>query len=154
LVIAVTKWDAAHENQRQSVKAQLAHKLAFLSFAPVVFVSARTGRGLAALMKAVDQAYGAAMRKLPTPQLTRVLQELVRRQPPPRHGLFRPKPRYAHQGGSNPPIIVLHGNALEHLPNAYLRYLERGFAEAFALKGTPVRLELRTSHNPYVDANR
>jgi len=154
LVIAVTKWDAAHENQRQSVKAQLAHKLAFLSFAPVVFVSARTGRGLAALMKAVDQAYGSAMRKLPTPQLTRVLQELVRRQPPPRHGLFRPKPRYAHQGGSNPPIIVLHGNGLEHLPNAYLRYLERGFAEAFALKGTPVRLELRTSHNPYVDANR
>ncbi len=151
LVIAVTKWDAANETQRQIVKAQLTHKLAFLSFAPVVFVSARTGRGLAALMKAVDQAYDAAMRKLPTPQLTRVLQELIRRQPPPRHGLFRPKPRYAHQGGSNPPIIVLHGNALEHLPNAYLRYLERGFTEAFALKGTPVRLELRTSHNPFVE---
>lgn len=154
LVIAVTKWDAADALQRQNVKAQLTHRLAFLSFAPVVFVSAKTGQGLAALMKAVDSVYAAAMRKLPTPQLTRVLQELVRRQPPPRHGLFRPKPRYAHQGGNNPPIIVIHGNALEHLPSSYLRYLERGFAEAFELKGTPVRLELRTSHNPYVEDKR
>ena len=151
LVIAVNKWDAADAYQRQRIKTQLAHKLAFLSFAPVVFLSAKTGKGLDALMRAVDQAYAAAMKKLPTPQLTRVLQELVKRQAPPRHGLFRPKPHYAHQGGSNPPIIVIHGNALEHLPKSYLRYLEHGFTEAFGLKGTPLRLELRTSHNPYAE---
>ncbi|GAB6049728.1 ribosome biogenesis GTPase Der [Hydrogenophilus islandicus] len=154
LVVAVNKWDAADTYQRQRIKNQLAHKLGFLSFAPVVTLSAKTGHGLKALMKAVNEAYAAAMKKLPTPQLTRVLAELVKRQAPPRHGLFRPKPRYAHQGGSNPPIIVVHGSALEHLPKSYVRYLEHGFTEAFALKGTPLRLEFRTTHNPYAEKER
>ncbi len=150
LVIALTKWDAADAAMRRQVREQLQHRLGFLSFAEVVPVSARRGTGLAALMKAVDAAYAAATKKLPTPQLTRVLLDLVRRQAPPRHGLFRPKPRYAHQGGTNPPVIVIHGSALEHLPKSYLRYLEHGFATAFELRGTPLRLELRTKDNPYV----
>ena len=87
--------------------------------------------------------------KLPTPKLTRALMAAVAKQSPPRHGIFRPKPRYAHQGGSNPPVIVIHGNALDHLPGAYLRYLERSFMEAFRLQGTPLRLELKSTRNPY-----
>jgi GTP-binding protein len=150
LVIAVNKWDAVDDYQRSLVKTQLASKLGFLSFARTVFLSAAQGRGLEPLLKAVDEAHAAAFAKLPTPQLTRVLQELVKRQAPPRHGLFRPKPRYAHQGGSNPPVIVIHGNALEHLPKSYRRYLEHGFLEAFRLRGTPLKLEWRTSENPYV----
>ncbi len=150
LVVAVNKWDAVDDYRRSLVKTQLASKLGFLSFARTVFLSAAKGQGLAPLLKAVDEAYAAAFAKLPTPQLTRVLQELVKRQAPPRHGLFRPKPRYAHQGGSNPPVIVIHGNALEHLSKSYRRYLEHGFLEAFRLRGTPLKLEWRTSENPYV----
>ncbi len=150
LVVAVNKWDAVDDYRRSLVKTQLASKLGFLSFARTVFLSAAKGQGLAPLLKAVDEAYAAAFAKLPTPQLTRVLQELVKRQAPPRHGLFRPKPRYAHQGGSNPPVIVIHGNALEHLSKSYRRYLEHGFLEAFRLRGTPLKFEWRTSENPYV----
>ncbi|CUB08082.1 ribosome biogenesis GTPase Der [Tepidiphilus thermophilus] len=150
LVVAVNKWDAVDDYRRSLVKTQLASKLGFLSFARTVFLSAAKGQGLAPLLKAVDEAYAAAFAKLPTPQLTRVLQELVKRQAPPRHGLFRPKPRYAHQGGGNPPVIVIHGNALEHLSKSYRRYLEHGFLEAFRLRGTPLKFEWRTSENPYV----
>ena len=150
LVVAVNKWDAVDDYRRSLVKTQLGSKLGFLSFARTVFLSAAKGQGLAPLLKAVDEAYAAAFAKLPTPQLTRVLQELVKRQAPPRHGLFRPKPRYAHQGGSNPPVIVIHGNALEHLSKSYRRYLEHGFLEAFRLRGTPLKFEWRTSENPYV----
>jgi GTP-binding protein len=107
------------------------------------------GEGIAALLKAVDGAYAAAMVKLPTPKLTRVLQLLIAKQAPPRHGIFRPKMRYAHQGGSNPPIVVVHGNALEHVSNSYIRFLEHGFVDAFKLQGTPLRVQFRTSHNPF-----
>jgi GTP-binding protein len=97
----------------------------------------------------VDTAYAAAMAKLPTPRLTRALIAAVERQAPPRKGYSRPKLRYAHQGGSNPPCIVIHGNALHNVSAAYLRYLENWFREAFRLQGTPLRIELRTGANPY-----
>jgi GTP-binding protein len=102
-------------------------------------------------MASVDAAYAASMVKMPTPKLTRLLQAAVEKQAPPRHGIFRPKLRYAHQGGNNPPIIVIHGNALDHVPDAYRRYLERTFMEAFKLKGTPLRVEFRSTRNPYAD---
>jgi GTPase len=103
-------------------------------------------------MKSVDGAYAAAMTKLPTPKLTRALQAAVSQQQPPRAGYGRPKLRYAHQGGSNPPRIIVHGAALEHVPDAYRRYLERFFREAFKLEGTPLKVELKSGRNPYVRA--
>jgi GTP-binding protein len=94
------------------------------------------------------------MAKLATPKLSRVLISAVQKQAPPRHGIFRPKLRYAHQGGSNPPLIVIHGNALEHLPASYTRYLERTFTEVFRLQGTPLRVQYKTSSNPYAEKPR
>jgi len=96
--------------------------------------------------------YAAAMAKMSTPKLTRALIAAVEKQGPPRHGLFRPKLRYAHQGGSNPPIIVIHGNALEHIPASYTRYLERYFLDVFKLTGTPLRVQYKSTKNPYADS--
>jgi GTP-binding protein len=149
LVVAVNKWDAADAGRRDAVKREIARKLGFLAFARFHYVSALGGRGLKELLASVDAAYAAATVRLPTPKLTRTLIEAVNRQPPPRAGLFRPKLRYAHQGGMNPPTIVVHGNQLEQLPDSYRRYLERVFAEAFQLRGTPVRLQFRAGRNPY-----
>jgi GTP-binding protein len=149
LVVAINKWDGLDEVGRQQVKRDFERKLFFLDFARVHHVSALTGHGLGSLLKSVDAAYAAAMVKLPTPKLTRALIEATTRQPPPRAGLFRPKLRYAHQGGSNPPIIVIHGNQLGTLPESYRRYLSRCFAETFKLQGTPVRLQFKVTENPY-----
>jgi GTP-binding protein len=149
VVVAVNKWDAADRAARARLKQELAGKLAFLGFAQTVFLSAKTGKGLRELVRAVDSAWAAAMAKLPTPRLTRALQQAVARQAPPRSGYVRPKPRYAHQGGSNPPVIVVHGNALGHIGDAYRRYLEGWFRRAFRLRGTPLRIEFRTAPNPY-----
>lgn len=150
LVIAVNKWDAADDEQKETVKRELARKLKFLDFARLHFISALQRTGVSAVMKSVNGAYAAAMSRLPTPKLTRMLQAAVAQQAPPRAGLVRPKLRYAHQGGSNPPRIVIHGNALEHLPDSYRRYLERFFRDAFKLEGTPMKVELRSGRNPYV----
>jgi GTP-binding protein len=152
LVVAVNKWDAADAERREQLRREIARKLGFLEFARFHHISALAGRGVNDLLKSVDAAFAAAMARMPTPRLTRALIAAVQRQAPPRAGMFRPKLRYAHQGGSNPPTIVIHGNQLDALPDSYKRYLERVFAETFDLKGTPVRLQFRTGHNPY--ANR
>jgi GTP-binding protein len=149
VVVAVNKWDGLDRARREHTRRELGRKLAFLSFAQVHYVSAREGKGLAELIKSVDLAYAAAMVKLPTPKLTRALIAATTRQAPPRHGRFRPKLRYAHQGGMNPPIIVIHGNQLDSLPDSYRRYLERFFIDAFRLRGTPVRIQLKVGANPY-----
>ncbi len=150
LVLAVNKWDAVDEYRRGQIKQDIERKLNFLGFARIHYVSALKGEGVNGLMASVDRAWAAAMAKLPTPQLTRALQDAVAKQEPPRHGATRPKLRYAHQGGSNPPIIVIHGNALEHVPDSYRRYLERTFMEQFQLQGTPLRVQFKTSTNPFV----
>jgi GTPase len=152
LVLAVNKWETMDESGRETVKRTLARKLNFLSFARLHFISALARHGIGGLMKSVDGAYAAAMTKLPTPKLTRALQAAVSQQQPPRAGYGRPKLRYAHQGGSNPPRIIVHGAALEHVPDAYRRYLERFFREAFKLEGTPLKVELKSGRNPYVRA--
>lgn len=149
LTVAVNKWDAADAARRETVKREIARKLGFLEFARFHYISARGGRGVQELLGSVDACYAAAMVKLATPRLTRTLIEATARQQPPRSGMFRPKLRYAHQGGMNPPTIVIHGNQLGALPDSYKRYLERVFAEAFELRGTPLRLQFRTSDNPY-----
>ena len=152
LVVAVNKWDGLPESRRDEVKREFSRKLAFLTFAATHYVSAREGRGLVAIVASVDAAYAAAMAKLSTPRLTRALQQAVERQQPPRAGYSRPKLRYAHQGGMNPPVVVIHGTALASVPDSYRRYLERFFAEAFQLRGTPLRIQFKTGANPYANA--
>ena len=149
LVVAVNKVDAIDAEKRKEVKTDLERKLQFLEFAEFVPISARMGTGIKALLKAVDTAFAAAMAKMPTPKLTRALQAAVEQQQPPMAGRFRPKMRYAHQGGSNPPIIVIHGSGLDGVKAPYKRYLENTFQKAFKLKGTPLRIELRSSANPF-----
>ncbi|HUK04941.1 MAG TPA: ribosome biogenesis GTPase Der [Burkholderiales bacterium] len=150
VVVVVNKWDAAGAESRARVKAELGWKAGFLSFAQTLFISAKSGKGVNEVLRAVDAAYAAAMAKLSTPKLTRALIAAVERQAPPhRRGYARPKMRYAHQGGSNPPRIVIHGNSLQHVTEGYKRYLEGWFRDAFRLQGTPLRIELRTGRNPY-----
>jgi len=151
LVVAVNKWDAVAADERDQVKRDIERKLAFLSFAAHHFIVAREGRGVPAVMKSVQEAFVAAMINLPTPRLTRTLQQAVARQAPPRAGLVRPKLRYAHQGGVNPPLIIVHGTALHGVSDAYRRFLEHFFSDAFKLRGTPLRIQFKTGANPYAD---
>jgi len=152
LVLAVNKWDQLDEYRRSLVKRELERKLHFLDWAKLHFISAQKRSGLGALMRSVESAHRAAFAKLPTPKLTRALRAAVERQQPPRAGHSRPKMRYAHQGGHNPPVIVVHGNSLTHIQPAYRRYLEGWFRREFSLAGTPLRIEFRTSTNPYAGA--
>ncbi len=150
LVVAINKWDGLDVVARDEIKRMMARKLQFLHWARFHFISALKGTGIDPLMRSVDDAYAAATSKLSTPKLTRALRLAVEFQQPPRHGRFRPKLRYAHQGGQNPPIIVVHGNALEHVSVVYKRFLEARFRKVFDLEGTPLRIEWKTSTNPYV----
>ena len=149
LVVAVNKWDGLKPEERDWTKRSLARTLNFIEFAPAHYISALAGTGIKPLLDAVERAYQAAMVKLPTPKLTRALIAAVARQAPPRGGVFRPKLRYAHQGGSNPPRIVIHGTALNRISDSYRRYLERFFRETFQLQGTPLKIEFRQGRNPY-----
>ena len=149
LVVAVNKWDGLTSDQRDEIKNDMDRKLDFLGFAETRFISALKGTGIKPLMASVDPAYAAATANLSTPRLTRALQEAVEKQEPKRKGTSRPKMRYAHQGGQNPPIIVIHGNALDGITEPYKRYLEKQFRETFNLIGTPLLIELRSGKNPF-----
>jgi GTP-binding protein len=151
VVLAVNKWDAIDAYQREQLQRQIEARLAFLRFASLHLISAKKRQGLGPVWESIAQAHKAAMTKMPTPVLTRVLQEAVQFQAPKRSGMFRPKLRYAHQGGMNPPVIVIHGNSLEHVTDAYRRFLEGRFRKEFNLIGTPLRVEMKTSRNPYAD---
>ena len=152
LTVAINKWDAADAEARAIIKRDFERKLAFLEFAERHFISARDGRNVDGVLRSVDAAYAAAMSRLPTPRLTRTLQLAVEKQQPPRSGTVRPKMRYAHQGGVNPPLVIVHGSALSKVPDAYRRYLEHFFSTAFKLRGTPLRIEFKTGVNPYADS--
>jgi GTP-binding protein len=149
LVIAVNKWDGIPRDQREAIRTGLDLRLAFLTFAPIHFISARHGTGVGELVDAVRAAYRAATRELPTPELTRALEQAVTMHQPPLVRGRRIKLRYAHQGGRNPPIVVIHGNQTQHVPDAYRRYLENHFRRVFQLAGTPMRIEFRTEENPF-----
>ncbi len=151
VVLAVNKWDAVDAYQKELLQRSIEQRLAFLKFAPVLNISAIRRQGLAAVWKSISEAHQSAIRKLSTPILTRLLQEAVEHQAPKRAGMFRPKLRYAHQGGMNPPIIVIHGNSLEHVTDSYKRFLEGRFRAHFKLTGTPLRIEMRSSRNPFDD---
>lgn len=149
LVVGVNKWDGLQSDRRDEIKMDIERKLNFLTFAKFHFISALKSTGISPLMKSIDAAYEAAMVNLSTPKLTRALIEAVEHQQPKRKGSIRPKMRYAHQGGQNPPIIVIHGNALDAIGDVYKRYLEKHFRETFSLTGTPLRIEMRSGKNPF-----
>lgn len=149
VVLAINKWDAVDEYQRQLVERSVEQRLAFMKFAALHLISAKKRQGLSPLWKSIAQAHAAANRKMSTPVLTRLLQEALQFQQPQKSGMYRPKMRYAHQGGMNPPVVVIHGNSLEHVSDSYKRYLEGRFRKAFDLVGTPLRIEFKTSENPY-----
>ncbi|MFP4278588.1 MAG: ribosome biogenesis GTPase Der [Halochromatium sp.] len=149
LVVAVNKWDGLTPDARSALKTAIERRLPFLNFAEQHRISALHGSGVGLLLEAADRAYASAMRTLPTPLLTRLLEDAVAEHAPPLVRGRRIKLRYAHQGGRNPPIIVIHGNQTDALPESYQRYLINRFREALRLQGTPLRLELRSGHNPF-----
>lgn len=149
VLVVVNKWDGLSEDQKTQVRRQMDLKLPFLGFAREHRISALHGTGVRDLLPSVNKAYAAAFREMATPQLTRTLVDAVNRHPPPLSRGRRIKLRYAHQGGKNPPLIVIHGTQTERIPNSYSRYLTNRFRQAFDLQGTPVRIEFRTGKNPY-----
>lgn len=151
VVLAINKWDAVDSYQRELLERSVETRLGFLKFAAIHRISAIKRQGLAPVWKSITQAHASANRKMSTPVLTRLLLEAVQFQQPQRSGIFRPKLRYAHQGGMNPPIIIIHGNSLEHVTAAYKRYLEGRFRKEFDLVGTPMRIQMKISHNPFTD---
>jgi len=151
VVVAVNKWDAIDSYQREQLKRSIEHRLAFLRFAPILNISALKRQGLGPLWNALADAYSSAFKKMTTPVLTRLIHEAVEHQTPKKSGHYRPKLRYAHQGGMNPPIVIVHGNSLEGVTDAYKRYLEGRIRAHYKLTGTPLRIEMRSSKNPFAD---
>jgi GTP-binding protein len=154
LVIAINKWDNLPSEQKEAVKHELQLKLPFIDFAKIHYISALHGTGVGELYGSINKAYRSAMRKLSTPELTKLLESLQMQHQPPMVNGRRIKLRYAHQGGRNPPLIVVHGNQVDKLPASYQRYLEKGFRKYLKLEGTPIRIEFKGSKNPYADARR
>jgi GTP-binding protein len=151
VVLAVNKWDAVDAYQRELLQRSIETRLGFLKFASIHHISAIKRQGLGSVWKSIIQAHASANRKMSTPVLTRLLMEAVQFQQPQRSGVFRPKLRYAHQGGMNPPIVIVHGNSLEHVTESYKRYLEGRIRKEFDLVGTPLRIQLKSQHNPFTD---
>jgi GTP-binding protein len=151
LVLAINKWDGLDREQRDQNRSTLQRRLTFVPFAAQHFISARHGTGVGEMMASVDQAYASAFKDLNTRYLTDLLEEAVFKHNPPMHHGRRVKLRYAHQGGRNPPIIVIHGNQTQHLPDSYHRYLINFFITKLKLKGTPLRIELKSGSNPFAD---
>lgn len=149
LVIAINKWDGLDQDQKEKVRRELQVKLPFLDFAKIHYISALHGTGVGELYASVRKAYASAMRKFSTPELTSLLESLLLTHQPPLVRGRRIKLRYAHQGGKNPPLIVIHGNQVESIPNSYKRYLENGFRKHLRLEGTPIRIEFKGGENPY-----
>ena len=151
VVIAINKWDAVDDYQRELVKRAMETRMGFLKFATVHYISAQKRQGLGPVWDSIAQAHRAANCKMPTPVLTRLLLEAVQFQTPKKAGMYRPKMRYAHQGGMNPPIIIIHGNSLENVTETYKRFLEGRFRKEFNLVGTPLRIQMKSASNPYAD---
>jgi len=151
LVLAINKWDGLDADRREVVKHDLARKLQFLDFAKFHYISALQGSGVGELFGSVDAAFASAMIKMSTPKLTRILMAATEQHQPPKAGPFRPKMRYAHQGGSNPPLVIVHGSAVAHIADSYKRYLENTFRKAFELVGTPLRVQFKQGDNPFAN---
>ena len=151
LVLAVNKWDGIEADEREWIKSELGRRLQFAAYAETHFISALHGSGVGLLYKSINAAYQSATRKLNTNTLTRILEGAVFDHPPPMIDGRRIKLRYAHAGGQNPPLIIIHGNQTDNVPNSYQRYLEKTFRRELELVGTPVRIEFRSGDNPFAD---
>lgn len=149
LIIVVNKWDGMDDYKKEKIKEELERRLSFVQFADIYFISALHGSNVGLLYKAINTAYDSAMKNMPTSELTRILDNAVQAHQPPTVRGRRIKLRYAHQGGKNPPIVVVHGNQTDLLPKSYARFLMNHFIEALKLVGTPMRMEFKTSDNPY-----
>lgn len=149
LVIAVNKWDGISDDQKNIIKTELNRRLVFLDYATWHFISALHGSGVGNLFESIDDAYESSMKELPTPLLTKILEQTIQQHQPPLVNGRRIKLRYAHCGGHNPPIIVIHGKQLQDLPDSYQKYLEKTFRKRLKLSGTPIRIQLKTDENPY-----
>lgn len=154
LVVAINKWDGLEEDRRDWIKREIDRKLQFLDFAKFHYISALKKKGLPELFTSIDGAYKAAFAKLPTPQLTRVLNDATMQHQPPISKGIRPKLRYAHQGGSNPPIVVIHGNHVDGVKDSYKRFLEGVFRKTFQLTGTPLRVQFNQGENPFAEPDK
>ncbi len=151
LVMAVNKWDGIEPDQREWIKRELDRRLQFAAYAETHFISALHGSGVGLLYKSVNAAYQSATRKLNTNILTRILEGAVFDNQPPMVNGRRIKLRYAHAGGQNPPLIIIHGNQTGKVPNSYQRYLEKVYRRELKLVGTPVRIDFRTGENPFAE---
>ncbi len=149
LVIALNKWDGIESDERDWIRTELNRRLQFVDYADIHFISALHGTGVGHLYTSVHKAHAAATSSLSTPRLTRILEDAVASHPPPMVNGRRVKLRYAHAGGQNPPLVVIHGSQTDQLPQSYVRYLEKTYRQALDLFGTPIRIELRTGDNPY-----
>jgi GTP-binding protein len=149
LVIALNKWDGVESDERDWIRSELKRRLQFIDYADIHFISALHGSGVGKLYGSIHDAHDAATRALSTPRLTRILEDAVSTHPPPMVNGRRVKLRYAHAGGQNPPVVVIHGTQTDALPSSYRRYLEKIFRRELALHGTPIRIELRSGSNPY-----
>ena len=154
LVIAINKWDGMLDDAKDKIRADIRRRFTFVDFANIHFISAKHGTGVGDLYKSVNKAYQSARKELNTNQLTTILQSAVTDHAPPSINGRRIKLRYAHAGGHNPPIIVIHGKQTEKLPASYSRYLEKTFRKVLKLEGTPVRIELRSDQNPFTKKER
>ncbi len=150
LVIALNKWDGMEFEDKENVKTEIRRRFTFVSFAKIHYISARFGTGVGDLYKSIHAAYDSANREMSTNKLTRILEDAITEHAPPMVNNRRIKLRFAHPGGNNPPIIVIHGKQTEKLPAHYSRYLEKCFRKALRLEGTPIRIELRSDANPFV----
>jgi len=149
LVVVINKWDGLHSDEKDVIKEDMQRKLPFLDFAAWRYVSAKHGTGVGHLMQKVDQAYRNSTRDLSTPELTRILEDCISEHQPPMVKGRRIKLRYAHQGGRNPPVIIVHGTQANETPNAYKRYLINRFRKVFDFSGTPLRIQFKTGANPF-----
>jgi len=154
LVIALNKWDGMDDHQRNDVKSEVKRRLAFADFAQVHYISARHGTGVGDLYRSVHKAYKSARKEFSTNLLTRILQAATSEHAPPTINNRRIKLRYAHVGGHNPPIVVIHGKQTDKLPDSYRRFLEKYFRNALKLEGTPIRIEFKSSDNPFTEKEK
>ncbi|AUM11899.1 ribosome biogenesis GTPase Der [Ketobacter alkanivorans] len=149
LVIAINKWDGMEAEAKDRIKSELERRLVFVDFAKIHFISAKHGTGVGELYKSIQKAYESAFKKLTTPFLTKILEDAISDHQPPMVNGRRIKLRYAHMGGSNPPLVVIHGNQTDNVPKSYKRYLENTFRRIMAIEGTPIRIEFKTGENPF-----
>jgi GTP-binding protein len=150
LVIALNKWDGMDQEGKEKIKSDILRRFTFVNFAKIHFISALHGTGVGDLYPSIHRAYESARKTLTTNILTQILQDAVTDHAPPIINGRRIKLRYAHAGGQNPPIIVIHGKQTDKVPGNYTRYLEKTFRKVLKLEGTPVKIELRSGENPFI----